>query len=359
MSSADVAIQLEPVNCPLCRRDDTRKCVSGADYLCGVAGTFTVVRCGHCGHAFLNPRPDSASVPDCYPDSYGPFALARGSEPSETCSKERTKECTEGSTESAASVAGRQPWYLSRMVRLIPGVRRLYYWLIETHSIYFPVREGPGRRALDLGCSSGSLLLQLRDQGWDAQGVEIAASPARAAKELGFTVHVGTLESSNFEDGQFDVVFAMMVIEHVPDPVATLREIRRILIPGGLLVMSVPNFGCWERLVFGRFWRGLELPRHLQHFTRRSLRQLAQLTDFHVEQINDQYNLSNIIASLGLMLSHWFPQQPLGRNLIDYTDHPTLLGQLLLAIPSRLLAVIHQGGRLTIIFRRSDESTRV
>lgn len=356
MNSDVPPIHLEPVDCPLCGSDSARHYISGPDYLCGVAGTFTVVRCRNCRHVYLNPRPTPASVSDCYPNSYGPFAIGLGDDISSTAVEPDADKPVESSADAETDPPAPQRWYLSGPVRKIPGLRRLYYWLIESRSVYFPAPEGQNRRALDVGCSSGSLLLKLRERGWDAQGVEIAESPAMVAKRLGFDVHIGTLESSSFEDGRFDAVFAMMVIEHVPDPIATLREIRRLLVPGGLLVISVPNFGCWERVVFGRYWRGLELPRHFQHFTRRSLRQLAELADFEIEQINDQYNLNNVIASFGLILNHWFPGWTIGQKLIQFTDQPKLAGQLLLAIPSRILAALHQGGRLTVVLRRPEDS---
>jgi len=355
MSSAVPLIHLESVACPLCGSDNARDCISGPDYLCGVAGNFTVVRCRNCWHAYLNPRPAPASVSDCYPNSYGPFAIEQSGNDSTTAVEPDDQRGVECRTDNQTGSTAPQPWYLSGPVRKIPGLRWLYYWLTESRSVYFPAQGERQGRALDVGCSSGSLLLKLREQGWDAKGVEVAELPAQVAQGLGFDVHIGTLESSSFEERQFDAVFAMMVIEHVPDPIATLREIRRILAPGGLLVMSVPNFGCWERIVFGRYWRGLELPRHFQHFTRRSLRQLAQLAEFQIEQINDQYNLNNIVASFGLILKQWFPRWSMGQKLIRFTDQPTLVGQLLLAMPARILAALRQGGRLTVVLRRPDD----
>ena len=65
-------------------------------------------------------------------------------------------------------------------------------------------------------------------------------------------------------------------LEHVPRPGGRARERGRLLEPGGLLVIDVPNWWCWQRRVlFGSRWRPLELPRHLQHFSTRALARIA------------------------------------------------------------------------------------
>jgi hypothetical protein len=71
------------------------------------------------------------------------------------------------------------------------------------------------------------------------------------------------------------------VLEHVPDPVDALRRVRALLARGGRVVIGVPNFGSLGRRVFGASWDGLELPRHLHHFTRISLG--LALAEAHLE----------------------------------------------------------------------------
>lgn len=329
------SIEYEEVPCPLCGSADESPLLSGRDNLYGVPGEFRLVRCRQCRHVYLNPRPTSATIGLCYPPAYGPHQ----------CDEEREDE-----NKTAESDSG-SPWYLSSWVRRIPGLRSLYYWLADSKSEYIPQVDNSRKRALEIGCATGSFLMRLREEGWDATGVELAEAPAGEAARRGFDVHIGTLESAAFADASFDAVFAWQVVEHLPDPKQTLREIHRVLKPRGWFAFSVPNFACWERWVFGRCWHTLELPRHLHQFTPRTLRMMLSETGFDSVKIIHQRNVLNIILSLGIVLRRRFPDSTLGQRLIDFTDQPTMWWQLILAPLAKLLAVLRQGGRLTVIAR--------
>jgi hypothetical protein len=144
-----------------------------------------------------------------------------------------------------------------------------------------------------------------------------------------------------------------MVVEHLHDPVATLRLARELLQPGGTLSISVPNFGCWERRAFGRCCYALQLPTHLQHFTTGSLRRLLAASGFELVELIHQRNVNNLIGSAGLWFRARFPHWSLGERLIRWTDNPSALGLCLLAPLARLLAAIRQAGRLTVVARRT------
>jgi 2-polyprenyl-3-methyl-5-hydroxy-6-metoxy-1,4-benzoquinol methylase len=104
-------------------------------------------------------------------------------------------------------------------------------------------RVAPGRGALlDVGPCTGTLLVQAREAGFAVQGIEINAGAARMCREeLGLDVRAGILEPDTYPPDTFDVVSMGDVIEHVPDPVATLRTVARILKPGGHVLISTPN----------------------------------------------------------------------------------------------------------------------
>ena len=213
---------------------------------------------------------------------------------------------------------------------------------------------------MELGCSHGAFLQQLRDRGGECVGIEPAAEVASRAVERGFDVRVGSLESvvatdpQTFAPSSFDAVFAWMVIEHLHDPVATLRLARELLKPGGTLSISVPNFGCWERRLFGHYWYALQLPTHLQHFTTASLGRLLAANGFELVELIHQRNVNNLVGSVGLWLRTKFPRWSLGNRLIRWTDNPSAIGLCLLAPLARLLAIVRQSGRLTIVARKSE-----
>jgi SAM-dependent methyltransferase len=124
-----------------------------------------------------------------------------------------------------------------------------------------------GGRYLDVGCGSGSMLGVAQALGWQVSGIEVDEAAAAKARRFTAALHVGDVLDAPFADGCFDLVTAFHVLEHVVDPVAVVRRMLDWLAPGGLLVIEVPNAGGLGAALFGRSWVGLELPRHLSHFT--------------------------------------------------------------------------------------------
>jgi SAM-dependent methyltransferase len=318
----------------LCGATQSTPVITARDLLHGLPGEFQVVRCRGCTHCYVNPRPTPDAIGMYYPADYGPYHADES-----------------GPNVSSSSVEPGQPWYLSRPVRAVPGLRRCYYWLTRSYSTWIPPHPSTRARALELGCSDGRFLEELRGAGWDAVGVELSAEPAQRARQRGFTVHQGMLEPGMFPAGGFDACFAWMVVEHLHDPLATLREMRRLLADDGWLVFSVPNYGCWESRVFGRYWLALDVPRHLQHFRPATVRQLLRASGFRVERIIHQRNMLNLLGSAALWLRVVRPQSSLGPALIQFANHPRMWPQIALAPLAKLLAALRQGGRLTVIAR--------
>jgi SAM-dependent methyltransferase len=350
LSAPDSAggLTLVEVACPLCRSGRSANYLDCRDLQFGVPGEFRIGRCLDCRHVYMNPQPAPESLAACYPDGYVPHQLGpAGADPAGTGTSPAAEE-----SPPAPARAGRGPWYLTAWPRRIPGLRRLYYWLTDTKSQYVPPQAGPTPRALEIGCATGDFLERLARNGWSVRGVELAMAPAEAARRRGFDVHTGTLESAGFDTASFDAVFAWMVIEHLPDPRATLEEIHRLVVPGGWFVFSVPNLGCWEPRVFGRYWLGFDVPRHLQYFTPRSLRRLLSASGFAVERIIHQPSPLYPLGSVGMWLRERFPHRRMGHRMLNwYFQNPPLWVTLLLAPLARLQALVRQSGRLTVIAR--------
>jgi len=102
-------------------------------------------------------------------------------------------------------------------------------------------------RILDAGCGSGRTLEELRDYG-EVSGIELDPDAARVARERGVgEVRVGRLEELPWQDGAFDLITCLDVIEHTPDDRATLSELRRVCARGGWLLVTVPAYqGLWS-----------------------------------------------------------------------------------------------------------------
>lgn len=143
----------------------------------------------------------------------------------------------------------------------------------------------PKGRVLDIGCGRGITLSQLKDDGWEASGVEIsdvAATHARCL--LGDTVFVGDVLAAPWPDGSFDVVNIWHVLEHLPDPTEVLAKSRRLLREGGLLVVAVPNFESFQARIAGPHWFHLDVPRHYWHFGEKTLRDLLEKEGFAIRE---------------------------------------------------------------------------
>ena len=155
-------------------------------------------------------------------------------------------------------------------------------------------REAGAARGLwlDVGASTGSLLVAARNAGYEVTGVELGSGQVQVCREVhGFDVFHGALEEAAFPDAHADVVSYRHVLEHIHDVVEELQEAHRVLRPDGLLLIEVPNFGGL-RYTSGRLrtalrlskpvWRKLNLPEHLYYFTIDTLRQLLERTGFRV-----------------------------------------------------------------------------
>jgi 2-polyprenyl-3-methyl-5-hydroxy-6-metoxy-1,4-benzoquinol methylase len=164
-----------------------------------------------------------------------------------------------------------------------PGIERLVRWVGSRH-IGFLSRSLPtGARVLDVGCGRGVILGALADRGFEVHGVEISAEAVRGADSRAKIRIASRLADAGFDADSFDEVVVWHVLEHLPDPRGTLVEVRRILRPGGRLIVAVPNFASLQARWSGAAWFHLDLPRHLFHFPVSALRELLCATGFEVE----------------------------------------------------------------------------
>jgi 2-polyprenyl-3-methyl-5-hydroxy-6-metoxy-1,4-benzoquinol methylase len=138
-----------------------------------------------------------------------------------------------------------------------------------------------GRRLLEVGVGSGSLLQAARGQGFEVAGCDLSPAICERVERLGIRVHCGTLEELQ-DEGWFDVVVMNHLLEHVHDPVALLGNVQRLLAPGGLVHICVPNAACWEARLRG--WTSYE-PYHLTYFTSATLKHAVTSSGLVLEQL--------------------------------------------------------------------------
>jgi len=139
---------------------------------------------------------------------------------------------------------------------------------------------------LDIGCSSGAFLSTMPVGSWKLYGIEMDPSMAdRARQTTDAEVFTGDAINAPFAPESFDIVTSFDVLEHVYDSKVFLAKVWQWLKPGGIYCVRVPNIDCWEARMLGSFWYGLELPRHLFHFSPRSLSLVMRALGFEEVQV--------------------------------------------------------------------------
>ena len=138
---------------------------------------------------------------------------------------------------------------------------------------------------LDIGCGFGESLGFHHARGCEVYGVEADENIRRVSEKFGYNVHIGLFDDSLYEADFFDYVTMDQVIEHVTNPISTLRGIARILKPGGTIILSTPNAQGWGARFFGRYWINWHAPYHIQFFSHRSIRLAAEQAGLVVEEV--------------------------------------------------------------------------
>lgn len=250
------ALPLETVACPLCASRKATALFRQRDLALGVPGEFTLSRCNGCGLLYQNPRVRADHLDRAYPAAYA--AHTREPELSRTLR------------------------HLGPSVRWLLA-RRLGYRHLDTAGVgprdkvravlargrilkAFPPWVGEGR-LLDVGCATGKFLRQMGAVGWELSGIEIDPDAAERAGAVTPRIVVGDPAEVTLPAASFDLITAFHVLEHLPDPLGALRNMLAWLAPGGFVIVEVPNVAGVGGAAFGRYWSGLDFPRHLVHFT--------------------------------------------------------------------------------------------
>jgi len=220
---------LEP--CPICGQADPHVWLRAPDRFHGRQVMYTLVRCPACSLVWLSDPPKPAEMHLHYTDAYDRLISAAG---------ERS-----------------------------PGRWR------DRNAALAPHKQSGA--LLDLGCSAGSFLQSLCGKAWELYGIEMSAESAkRAEAKSGAKVFLGDILEAQVPPESFDVITCFDVFEHLYEPREVMTRVNKWLKPGGVFYVLVPNVDSAEARVFGSYWHGLELPRHLFHYSPASLKFLAK-----------------------------------------------------------------------------------
>lgn len=244
--------------CPLCDASELSILLEAPDRYHGRKDRYSLLRCSSCSGVWLASPPRPEEMGKHYTEHYHRAIMAAG----EGAAKDRWKD----------------------QVKLISKYKS-------------------GGAILDIGCSSGGFLSTMKGNAWRLYGIEMEESTAqRARANTGAEVFVGNATDAPFLPGGFDVITCFDVLEHVYDPRDFMTKVLQWLKPGGIFYSMMPNIDSWEAGVFGSCWFGLELPRHLSHFSPRSLRHLLNEIGF-TEVLVKTPAVSYLENSVGYVLS--------------------------------------------------------
>ena len=226
-----------------CKTGDAVRLFEARDYV--TSDQFDVVQCSNCGLAFTHPVPEARKY---YPESYY-------------------------GNPSAKRFPGPVEW-----------LQNLLY-ASRARKVEALMGGKPGH-VLDIGCGRGHLLRAFQRRGWEITGTEMSESAAAYAREqLKLPVHVGNLADLK---GPFDAIVMWHVLEHFERPNDALREVYRLLRPGGIFFVAVPNLGSAEARLSRDKWFHLDVPRHLMHFASPVLKRYLAEVGFCVESASSR-----------------------------------------------------------------------
>ena len=231
---------MEHIACPVCGANDERELWTkrGARY----------VKCARCSLVYENPRLSTEELKQLY-SSHSYYVQMPGKEPNSGYENYHSQ-CT-------------------------PQLQREYFSIVQR---FARVKTG---RFLDVGCGTGGVVATAKGCGWEAVGQEISDWAVEQARKLGREIINASLLEAAFPENYFDAVSLFDVLEHLPSPVNYIKEIHRILKPGGLLVIETPNIaGFFARYLYKENSDLIKPRAHICLFTPQSASRLCAYVSF-------------------------------------------------------------------------------
>jgi 2-polyprenyl-3-methyl-5-hydroxy-6-metoxy-1,4-benzoquinol methylase len=300
--------------CEICGCDERELIVSRPDFFLGNDALYCMHECASCEAIYQHPRPKPVKMMEFYPSNYQQYTPALTNE-----SRWRRFFRNYGLWKRAALIGNYVQW----------------------------------SRLLDVGCATGDFLAFVRHKG-QVIGLEPVHSAAQCARhQVGSVVVRAVLNTSPFSNESFDVVTLWDVLEHVYDPRRVIDEASRILRVGGILVVNHPNLDSIDRYIFGKFWLGYELPRHLYLFPTKLLRQL--MSEYGLEQIERKCLYGSHAATASTVM--FIVERFFGKSLVSRFIRTVIFSQVvrLLAAPYfKLIDHCRLGSNVTVVFRRKS-----
>ncbi len=268
----------EVSSCPVCSSAARKMLFSDVidNTFFTAAGRWTIDKCCNCGTAYLNPRPTPGSIFKAYETYYTHKDGKAQLSPAKLSFFRKIRRMFANG-------------YINRRygTTRLPAIERsamFAQWfpvrsVMDSQFRYLP-RPIQGQCLLDIGCGNGDFLINAKEMGWKASGLEPDPAAVVIARGRGLDVSVGTIDALDDLSACYDAVTISHVIEHVYQPREFLQAVNRLLKENGIVYIDTPNIQSHGANIFGKNWRGIEAPRHLTLFNPRSLKELLSSCGF-------------------------------------------------------------------------------
>jgi 2-polyprenyl-3-methyl-5-hydroxy-6-metoxy-1,4-benzoquinol methylase len=139
---------------------------------------------------------------------------------------------------------------------------------------------------LDIGCGTGDFLAAAKSSGWQVKGYEPNEKARNIALQKGVEL---TYSTEDLKDNSVDVITMWHVLEHVPDVKAQITELKRLVKPGGTVIIAVPNYKSFDAQHYQNHWAAYDVPRHLWHFSKKSIQSLFAAQGLELVQVKPMW----------------------------------------------------------------------
>ncbi len=237
-------------SCPVCAANSIREI-----FQTETSSRFSIVQCQSCKLVFAAPRPTPQELDDFYSSDY--------------FQKDHQMHYGYSDYRTLGEINARRMWAN-----------------LKAHA---PVILNGPHKLLDVGCATGGFLDEAKKDGWDCTGVELSQHAVDIARdEFGLNVFRDDIMSPQLQLG-FGLITMWHVLEHMIDPLAALSRARELLVPGGFLLIELPNWDSLGRVVRKTKWSELRPPEHINYFTPSSLQHAVTKAGFEIAICSTHY----------------------------------------------------------------------
>lgn len=250
------------ISCPVCGSTEIRNIFSVKDHTVSKE-SFVIAECGSCSLRFTQDVPDATSI--------GPYYKS---------------EDYISHTNSSKGLVNRI--YQKIRKRTLVKKRKLL-----EHAT--GIQKG---KLLDAGSGTGAFLNEMKQQGWEVTGMEPDTDAREIAKQLYDLDLKDASEFYNLPADSFDVITLWHVLEHVHDILNYVKQLKALLKTNGTLFIAVPNYTSLDASIYKEFWAAYDVPRHLYHFSPKSMETLMEKSGLKIVQYKPMWYDSFYISLL-------------------------------------------------------------